>query len=222
MQRPHNAGSGSVCRKAERDLCPPLGARPSRSRIASETLALPAFRHGFAGKLTHYRNDVMTVALLISMSVGFHRAEATPADHLYAMALAGGVDGGSGWYGLELGVEYDRYRPHDIVGGVLGLVPGTTDESDLEITRGVSGFGGFFLGYRLRPKWPCSPFVGVTAVESFPGLDNSYITLNPETGFSFPVWGRFGAGMCFRYGFSTDGRSSDVWMCGIGITYHCR
>lgn len=167
-------------------------------------------------------NILMVMVLVSSMTAGIHRAGAAITDRLYAMALGGGVDRGSGWYGLELGVENDYYSPHDIVGGVLGFLPPGSDESDLEIARGVAGFGGFFLGYRLRPKWPGSPFVGVTAVESFPGLEDPYITLNPEAGFSLPAWGRFNAELCLRYGFSTAGRSSDIWTCGIGVSYRCR
>ena len=165
---------------------------------------------------------VMVVVLGGAMAAAVHDAGATIADRLYGMALFGGMDRGSGWYGLELGVENDHYSPHDIVGGVLGLVPGPSEDSDSELVRGVAGVGGFFLGYRLRPKWPGSPFVGVSAINSFPTVDESYLTLNPEAGFSVPVRGPYSAELCIRYGFSTDGRSGDIWTCGIGISYRGR
>ena len=164
----------------------------------------------------------MTVVMTVSIGVGIRHAEATTADHLYAMTLAGGIDRGSGWYGLELGVEYDRYRPHNIIGGVLAFFRKHPTSRIWKLRAVFVGLAASFSVIACRSKWPCSPFVGITAVESFPGLDDSYITVNPETGFSFPIAGRFDAGLCLRYCFNTDGRASDIWTCGIGISYDCR
>lgn len=147
---------------------------------------------------------------------------AAGTDCLYMSILGRGERHNPGWAGMELGVESDQWSPHDIFGGVLAMGHGSEKNSEFDAAYRVSGFGGMFLGYRLRRKGLVSPFLGVSGLQSFPGVEDSYFSLNPECGISVRLGGPYELGICGRYYFTTAGRNQDLWSVGFGLSRRCR
>ena len=95
-------------------------------------------------------------------------------------------------------------------------------DSDSEAAYRVPGFGGLFLGYRLRPASRVAPFLGVSGLESFPTVESPCFSVNPECGVSAFLGGPYEISLCGRYYFTTQGRYDDFWSVGVGVSRHFR
>lgn len=139
-------------------------------------------------------------------------------DHLAISALSGFGMSSPQRLGGELSVESDGFFIKNLTAGILALWPVSHDKDPFELTQGVRGVEGMYLGVRHRfSSKPITPFVGLTFLGHFLS-EEPYASLNPEVGVAFRFLNDYELTTQARYFLTSRSRGDDFLTVSLGCS----
>ena len=161
----------------------------------------------------------MTTFRLIGLAlIGSALLLARSEERLAISALSSCGQGNPQRLGGEISVETDRMFLKNLTAGYLALLPVSHGRDPFELTPGVQGFEGMYLGVRQRfPQESITPFVGVSMLGHLLA-ERPYASLNPEVGIAIKVLKQYELSAHVRYFLTSRGRDNDFLTFGLGVS----